>query len=120
MLHELLRLDLHAYAIDPLRGSTYIPLPDDLLAKQAVINIQNNDDKCFIWCVIAAMYGYGLNEQRVAQYREHEHKLNMSSIEMPMKCTKQNIAKFERQNDVSVSVYGWENSRFDEFENEIS
>ena len=38
---------------------------------------------------------------------------------MPMKCTKQNIAKFERQNDISVSVYGWENSRVDEFENEI-
>ena len=49
-----------------------------------------------------------------AQYREHEHKLNMSGIEMPMKCTKQNIAKFKRQNDISVSVYGVENSRVDD------
>ena len=38
---------------------------------------------------------------------------------MPMKCTKQSIAKFERQNDVSISVYGWEESRVDDNENEI-
>ena len=41
VMHEVLRLDLHTYEFDPLRGSTYIPLPDDLLAKHAVINIQN-------------------------------------------------------------------------------
>ena len=41
VLHELLRIDLHTFAFDPLRGSTYIPLPDELLAKHALINIQN-------------------------------------------------------------------------------
>ncbi len=41
VLHELSRIDLHTYVYDPLRASTYIPLPDDLKAKQAVVNIQN-------------------------------------------------------------------------------
>ena len=41
LLHELSRLDLHTYVYDPLRASTYIPLPKDLQAKQAVVNIQN-------------------------------------------------------------------------------
>ena len=41
VLHELSRLDLHTYIYDPLRASTYMPLPDDLKAKQAVVNIQN-------------------------------------------------------------------------------
>ena len=41
VLHELSRLDLHTYVYDPLRALTYMPLPDDLKAKQAVINIQN-------------------------------------------------------------------------------
>ena len=41
VLHELYRLDLHTYIYDPLRASTYIPLPDELKAKQAVVNIQN-------------------------------------------------------------------------------
>ena len=90
VMRELLRLDLHTYVFDPLRGSTYIPLPSDLLAKQALLNIVSNDDKCFIWCIIAAIYGdsHNKNHNRVLHYREHEHKLNMSGIEMPMKCTK--------------------------------
>ena len=41
LLHELSRLDLHTYVYDPLRASTYIPLPEDLKAKRAVVNIQN-------------------------------------------------------------------------------
>ena len=49
VLHELSRLDLHTYVYDPLRASTYIPLPDELKAKQAVVNIQNQVD-IFIFC----------------------------------------------------------------------
>ena len=41
VLHELSRLDLHTYIHDPLRASTYTPVPDDLKEKQAVVNIQN-------------------------------------------------------------------------------
>ena len=41
VLHELSRLDLHTYIHDPLRASTYTPVPDDLKAKHAVVNIQN-------------------------------------------------------------------------------
>ena len=95
---------------DPLRGSSYLPLPDEVKAKHAVVNIQNDDDKCFLWCMSAAVYGdpNGQNAERVAHYREHENKWNVEGIEMPMKCTERNLAKFERRNDVSVSVYAWE------------
>ena len=41
ILHQLLRLDLHTYEYTPLRASTYIPLPNDLKAKEAVVNIKN-------------------------------------------------------------------------------
>ena len=41
ILHELSRLDLHTYVYDPLCASTFIPLPEDLKAKRAVVNIQN-------------------------------------------------------------------------------
>ena len=41
VLHELLRLDLHTHIFDPLRGSTYISLSEELRAKHAVVNIQN-------------------------------------------------------------------------------
>ena len=48
VLHELSRLDLNTYIYDPLRASTYIPLPKDLKAKHAVVNIQNQVGKILI------------------------------------------------------------------------
>ena len=41
VLNQLLRLDLHTYQYAPLRGSTFIPLPSEVQAKKAVVNIQN-------------------------------------------------------------------------------
>ena len=41
VLHELYHLDIHTYVYDSLHVSTYIPLLDDLKAKQAVANIKN-------------------------------------------------------------------------------
>ena len=35
----------------PLSGSTYIELPDKLKnPMKGLINIKNNDNKCFLWC----------------------------------------------------------------------
>ena len=37
----------------PLIGSTYIELPDNLKNPiKSLINIKNNDNKCFLWCHI--------------------------------------------------------------------
>ena len=37
----------------PLIGSTYIELPDGLKnSMKGLINIKNNDNKCFLWCNI--------------------------------------------------------------------
>ena len=34
-------------------GSTYIELPDKLkIPMKGLINIKNNDNKCFLWCHI--------------------------------------------------------------------
>ena len=35
----------------PLSGSTYIKLPNEIQhPMRGLINIQNNDNKCFMWC----------------------------------------------------------------------
>ena len=37
----------------PLTGSSYVKLPAELRnSKNALINIKNNDQKCFLWCHI--------------------------------------------------------------------
>ena len=39
----------------PLTGRTYIPLPEAIQNKKATINIQNNDNKCFMYCLGRAL-----------------------------------------------------------------
>ena len=35
----------------PLRGNSYLPLPGELRnPKKGLINLKNEDDKCFLWC----------------------------------------------------------------------
>ena len=39
---------------NPLRAGSYIPLPRNISAKKAVINVKNeSDDLCFLWCILA-------------------------------------------------------------------
>ena len=44
--HSVLSMDLHTVTFEPLGGSSYIPLPNFLAAKKAIINLKNEDDEC--------------------------------------------------------------------------
>ena len=66
-----------------------------------MINIQNTDDKCFLWTAIAGVYGdlVSHDHQRVSHYKHRENDFNMKGISTPVAL--KDIPKFERQNDVS-------------------
>ena len=44
---ELLNLEIHTVAYHPMKGGSYIPLPDWIMRKKAIVSIRNNDSKCF-------------------------------------------------------------------------
>ena len=46
--HSVIKLELHTVSYKPLRGETWIPLPKELANKNAIINIKNKDNKCFL------------------------------------------------------------------------
>ena len=54
-LHSIIKLELHTASYNPLRGETWIPLPKELANKKAIINPKNEDNKCFLWCVLRAL-----------------------------------------------------------------
>ena len=114
VLDQLLRLDLCVLKYDPLRASTYLPLPEKIRYKGAVINIKNSDKLCFLWSVIAGIYGDpdDLNPSCVTHYRKYQHEFKIDGIDMPMAL--KDIPKFEHMNDISISVYGFEAEKQDE------
>ena len=65
---EVLFLDINFHQLDLTRGSSYIPLPDLIVSKKAVINPKNeNNEECFKWAVTVALHHeeIGKNPQRI-------------------------------------------------------
>ena len=100
-------LELHTVKYEPLNGSSYIPLPKALLNKKAIINMQNDDEECFKWCVTRALFPVSEHPERITKIlREQAQQLNWDGIEFPLELQK--IDRFEKQNDVGVNVFGYE------------
>ena len=51
---KVLFLEIHFVRWNPLRGSSWFALPPTLQKKKALINIKNEDDMCFKWCLARA------------------------------------------------------------------
>ena len=104
VLDHIIHLDLGVVQYDPLRASTYIPLPKKIKNRRACINIHNRDNKCFVWSILASLHPAASHSDRVASYRPFEHELDMNGIQFPVKTT--DITRFEGKNNISVNVYG--------------
>ena len=54
VFNEVLFMDIDFHQLNLTRGFSYIPLPQWLANKKAIINPCNEDQECFKWAVIAA------------------------------------------------------------------
>ena len=95
----------------PLRGSSYIPLPEELRnPAKGIINMKNNDDKCFRWCHIRHLLPQNKNPQRIKECdKKYVEKLDYSGVEFPVSVKQYN--KIEKQNNIRVNVFGYEEGR---------
>ena len=105
---EVENLTLHTDIWDPLKASSYIDLPKELKNKKAIINMQNEDNKCFLWCVLRALNpSKNKHPSRIdGDLKSKENTVNMSGIGYPVDF--KGIERFEKQNpDISISVLGY-------------
>ena len=96
---EVISFEIHIVDYKPIKGSSYIKLPDFLLRKKAIINMENKDDKCFLWCVLRYLYPVQKNASRINDLREYENNVNFKGINFPVKV--KDIQKFENKIQVS-------------------
>lgn len=83
---SLLRVDgimLRINRFTPLGGSTFIPLPDSIKQKHAVVNPVSHDNYCFKWAILCK-FVTGAHRDRV-DYRFHAvcNRLNFDGIDFP-------------------------------------
>ena len=103
----LLNHDLHVNSHDPLAARSYIPLPDDIHNKKATINITNEDDECFIYCLGRAL---DPSPEKINLDRDSKHltnvceSLGLNKIKTPVNV--QDLQKIEAQFILSINLYG--------------
>ena len=103
----VIRLILKIDKWDPLKASSYIDLPPELKNKKALINMQNTDNKCFLWSVLRGLNPKKEHAGRIDKdLKSKENTLNMEGIDYPVSL--KDIKRFEKQNpDISLSVLGY-------------
>ena len=99
---EFLYLDVNFHQLNLMRGSSYLPLPDWLASKKAIVNPHNDDEECFKWSVIAAENAGMKDPQRVSNLRKFMDNYDWSGLEFPVSI--KDIGKFKTRNNISVNV----------------
>ena len=108
VFQQIRRLEIHFANWQPLGGSTFIPLPAKIKNKKALINLKNEDNQCFKWCVVRALNPVDKNPNRITkELIEQAKSLNWNGLKFPVDLKQ--IKIFENNNpSISINVFGYE------------
>ena len=101
---EIFYLDFARH--DPIRGGHYLPLPKDLKAKNAIINVKNKDDQYLRWGLKAALFPVSKDPQRPSKY-PIDDGLDFTGISFPTPLNE--IPKVEKLNNFAINVLSYDN-----------
>ena len=82
-LERIVRFVLVINTYRPLHGSTYLPTPDWLERKRCIVNVNNKDQRCFLWSILAALYPAWSNISRLGHYVDYQSAVNMAGLDYP-------------------------------------
>ena len=108
VVSAIIKIEINMIDYNPLSARSYIPLDlidPDLIKKKAIINIKNEDNECFKWCVTRALNMKSKSNERVdEELIEKSKELNWDGIDFPV--SDNQIKKFEKNNeDIGIYVF---------------
>ena len=101
-----MNIDFHR--LNLTRGSSYLPLPDWLAKKGAIINPKNSYMECFKWAVIAAMKWreIGDHPERISKLRRYEDNFDWNGIKFP--ASFRDIKRSKSRNEITINILALE------------
>ncbi|CAC5392259.1 unnamed protein product [Mytilus coruscus] len=109
-MEEVLQLQVTIIKYTPLCAGSYIHLPKTLNKANCLLNVMNQDDRCFMWSVLASLHPPNdgeMHPELVHHYLTYTDRIDVTGIQFPTPVSQ--IAKFERQNaTISINVFGYE------------
>ena len=113
IFEEIVQADIHIGKYQPLPASQFMKLPRQLRNKKAIINIKNDDEYCFMWCILAHLFPEKKDPQRISKYKKHVQLINgkpfiagvdFSGVNFPAGL--KDVQQFEKQNTkFSINIY---------------
>ena len=97
VLDEIENVHLKVSSYKPIRGSCHIDTLSSIKYKRALINVENEDDRCFEYAIIASEFPPKYYKHLPSNYINVMDELNTKGIEMPMRL--KDISKFEKKNE---------------------
>ena len=96
----------------PLRGTSYIVLPEELRnSMKGLINIKNEDNRCFLWCHNRYLNPLKVHPERITKAdRESVKRLDYTGVTFPV--TIKDIDKIEKQNKINICVFGYDGEAY--------
>ena len=86
-----------------LNGTSYVTIP---LRSSAMLNIQNNDKKCFIWSILASLHPCENNHfNRVSNYNQYFNELNIDDFDFTNGFQCSDMHRFEKLTIISIKIY---------------
>ena len=104
----VIHMDIDFHRLNLTRGSSYIPQPDWLAKKGAIINPKNSNMECFKWAVIAAMKwkDIGDHPERKSKLRRYEDDFDWDGMKFP--ASLRDIRRFESRNEITINTLAFE------------
>ena len=88
----------------PLRGTSYLPLPEELRnSRKGLINIKNTDNECFRWCHIRHLNPLKNHNERItARDKELVKTLDYSGVTFPVSI--KDMKKILTSSDIPMKI----------------
>ena len=84
MLAEIYSLNLYVVCFAPFSCSAWSPLPKFLQNKKAIVNVQNEDDRCFGYAVASALHPVDKISVRPKEYLKCFEEEGILDIKYPV------------------------------------
>ena len=103
VLNGIVNVILEIYKVNDIQASSWVELSEKYKNNKSIINVKNDDQFCFLWCILAHLFPVEDHKNRTSSYSMHVNKLNLEGLEFPMKV--KDFPKFEKLNNLNVNVF---------------
>ena len=105
VLAEIYSLNLNAVRFAFLSGSAWSSLFQFLQNKKAIMDVQNEDDRCFGYAIASALHPINSNAQRPQKYLDYFEETGLNDIENFVNPV--DIPNLKERLNISINLYSY-------------